>query len=89
MNTATPRPVCPGRKKVLADAKTVENPFDAYAANPFVLPQGRPVALQDLIGAAAAIYVISRISGEGKDRTPTAGGLPAQREGNRRPAHPE
>lgn len=61
------------KEKILADAKTVENPFDAYAANPFVLPQGRPVALQDLIEATAAIYVISRISGEGKDRTPTAG----------------
>lgn len=61
------------KEKVLADAKTVDNPFDAYAANPFVLPQGRPVALQDLIEATAAIYVISRISGEGKDRTPTAG----------------
>lgn len=61
------------KEKILADAKTVENPFDAYAANPFVLPQGRPVALQDLTEATAAIYVISRISGEGKDRTPTAG----------------
>lgn len=61
------------KEKVLADAKTVENPFDAYAANPFVLPQGRPVAMSDLVGASVAIYVISRISGEGKDRTPTAG----------------
>lgn len=61
------------KEKVLADAKTVENPFDAYAANPFVLPLGRPVTLQDLVGASVAIYVISRISGEGKDRTPTAG----------------
>ena len=61
------------KDKILDDATKVENPFDAYAANPFVLPQGRPVTLQDLIGASAAIYVISRISGEGKDRTPTAG----------------
>ena len=61
------------KDKILDDATKVENPFDAYAANPFVLPQGRPVALQDLIEATAAIYVISRISGEGKDRTPTAG----------------
>ena len=56
------------KDKILADAKQVENPFDAYAANPFVLPQGRPVAAQDLKKAAAALYVISRISGEGKDR---------------------
>ena len=61
------------KEKVLADAKTVENPFDAYAANPFVLPQGRPLQAADLTGAAVALYVISRISGEGKDRTPTAG----------------
>lgn len=61
------------KDKILDDATKVENPFDAYAANPFVLPLGRPVTLQDLVGASVAIYVISRISGEGKDRTPTAG----------------
>lgn len=61
------------KDKILDDATKVENPFDAYAANPFVLPQGRPVTLQDLVGASVAVYVISRISGEGKDRTPTAG----------------
>ena len=53
---------------VLEQAKTVENCFDAYSANPFVLPEGRPVTREDLQGAEAAIYVISRISGEGKDR---------------------
>jgi len=56
------------KDKILADAKQVENPFDAYAANPFVLPQGRPIVPQDVQGAAAAIYVLSRIAGEGKDR---------------------
>lgn len=61
------------KDKILDDATKVKNPFDAYAANPFVLPQGRPVAMSDLVGASVAIYVISRISGEGKDRTPTAG----------------
>src|SRR5699024_12627605 len=61
------------KENVLADTNTVDIPFTGYAANPFALPQGRPVALQDLIEATAAIYVISRISGEGKDRTPTAG----------------
>lgn len=61
------------KDKILDDATKVENPFDAYAANPFVLPQGRPVAMSDLVGASVAIYVLSRISGEGKDRTPTAG----------------
>lgn len=56
------------KKKVLADAKQVENPFDAYAANPFSMPEGRRIAAEDLAGASVAIYVVSRISGEGKDR---------------------
>lgn len=56
------------KEKVLEDAKKVENPFDAYAENPFVLPNGRKIEERDIEGATAAIYVISRISGEGKDR---------------------
>lgn len=56
------------KAKVLEDAKHVENPFDAYAANPFVLPKGRMVMADDIEDAVAAVYVISRISGEGKDR---------------------
>ncbi|MDO4338870.1 MAG: glycoside hydrolase family 3 C-terminal domain-containing protein [Eubacteriales bacterium] len=56
------------KKKVLDDAKKVENPFDAYSANPFVLPEGRMIREEDIKGAEAAVYVISRISGEGKDR---------------------
>ncbi len=56
------------KAKILEEAKHVDNPFDAYAANPFVLPEGRMVAEEDVEGAEAAIYVISRISGEGKDR---------------------
>ena len=51
----------------------MENPFDAYADNPFVLPQGRDIEPEDWRGAAAAVYVISRISGEGKDRTAQEG----------------
>src|SRR5699024_842219 len=46
------------KQKVLEAARWVENPFDAYAANPFVLPQGRPIVPQDVQGAAAAIYVL-------------------------------
>ena len=61
------------RDKILEDAKKVENPFDAYADNPFVLPQGRDIEPEDWRGAAAAVYVISRISGEGKDRTAQEG----------------
>ena len=56
------------KEKILEDALHVENPFDAYAANPFVLPEGRCITEEDLKGASAALYVISRISGEGKDR---------------------
>lgn len=56
------------REKVLADARHVENPFDAYAANPFALPEGRNVAAKDIDSAEVAVYVVSRISGEGKDR---------------------
>lgn len=56
------------KEKILEDALHVENPFDAYAANPFVLPEGRGITAEDLKGASAAVYVISRISGEGKDR---------------------
>lgn len=56
------------KEKVLADAAQAGNPFDAYAANPFSLPEGRSISDGDLEGASAAVYVISRISGEGKDR---------------------
>lgn len=56
------------KAKVLEDVRHVDNPFDAYASNPFSLPEGRKITAGDLEGAAAAIYVISRISGEGKDR---------------------
>ena len=56
------------KEKILEDARHVQNPFDAYAANPFILPDGRSITESDLEGAAAAVYVISRISGEGKDR---------------------
>lgn len=56
------------KEKVLGDAEHAENPFDAYAANPFSLPEGRKIMAEDLKEASAAVYVISRISGEGRDR---------------------
>lgn len=56
------------KKKILKDAQQIHNPFDAYAANPFVFPDGRTITEEDLSEATVAIYVISRISGEGKDR---------------------
>ncbi|MGM9659525.1 MAG: hypothetical protein ACI3WQ_02890 [Faecousia sp.] len=35
---------------MLEQAKTVENCFDAYSANPFVLPEGCPVTPEDISG---------------------------------------
>ena len=58
---------------VLEQAKTVDNCFDAYSANPFVLPEGRPIADADLAGAEVAVYVVSRLAGENKDRRLTDG----------------
>ena len=56
------------KEKILEDAKKMENPFDAYALNPFSLPEGRVITEDDVRGASAALYVLSRISGEGRDR---------------------
>lgn len=56
------------KEKVLEAARHVENPFDAYSANPFSMPDGRKIMPEDLENASAAAYVISRIAGEGKDR---------------------
>ncbi|HCT90270.1 MAG TPA: beta-glucosidase [Lachnospiraceae bacterium] len=58
---------------VLADAKRVENPFDAYTAHPFSLPEGRKIMSEDWEGASVAVYVVSRIAGEGRDRRRTEG----------------
>ena len=43
--------------------------FENYTSHPFFLPEGRAVAEQDLVGAEAAVYVVSRIAGENADRT--------------------
>ena len=61
------------KEKVLEEAKKVDNPFDAYADNPFAMPLGRKVAEEDICEADMVIYVISRISGEGKDRRKVKG----------------
>ncbi len=61
------------KERVLEDAKKTENPFDAYASNPFSLPEGRRIAEDDVRGASVALYVLSRISGEGKDRQKAEG----------------
>lgn len=56
------------RDLVLKAAKNYDNPFDAYAENPFTLPEGLPVSEEHVSGAVVAVYVVSRIAGEGKDR---------------------
>ena len=56
------------KETVLKDAERMENPFDAYALNPFLMPEGRTITAEDIGGASAAVYVVSRIAGEGKDR---------------------
>lgn len=56
------------KEKVLEAAKSMENPFDAYAENPFLFSEGRAVTVKDTEGALAAVYVLGRISGEGRDR---------------------
>lgn len=56
------------KEKVLEDAGKTGNLFEAYASNPFLLPEGRVITTEDIKDASVAIYVISRISGEGRDR---------------------
>ena len=56
------------KEVILEAARHVENHFDAYAAHPFMMPEGRDILESDLSGASVAIYVVSRIAGEGKDR---------------------
>ena len=50
-----------------------QNFFFTYTANPFHMPDGRPVSDADVNGAEAAVYVISRYAGENTDRKLEAG----------------
>ncbi|MCI9079309.1 MAG: beta-glucosidase [Lachnospiraceae bacterium] len=61
------------REKVREDASKTEDTFEAYASNPFLIPGGRDITDNDIKGASVAIYVISRISGEGRDRRKSEG----------------
>ena len=54
------------KERILEEAKHVDNPFDAYAENPFLLPEGRKIGEKEIEGADVVVYVVSRISGEGK-----------------------
>ena len=71
------------KEKILEDARHVQNPFDAYAANPFVLPDGRRITEADLKGArCGSLYDQSNLR-RGKRPPPRKGGLLSeqQREG--------
>lgn len=47
--------------------------FSVYSANPFSMPRGREIRPEDVDGASAVIYVISRVAGEATDRFDKAG----------------
>ncbi|MDO4490041.1 MAG: glycoside hydrolase family 3 C-terminal domain-containing protein [Lachnospiraceae bacterium] len=47
--------------------------FNAYASHAFVFPEGREITEEDFQGSSVAVYVISRIAGEGADRKNAAG----------------
>ncbi len=47
--------------------------FDVYASNAFEVPAGRQIKEEDCQGTDTAIYVISRVAGEGADRKNEAG----------------
>lgn len=58
-------------KKEILDEDAKPEPhtfFDVYAEHPFAIPAPRRMTKEDLGDAKVAIYVISRISGEGADR---------------------
>lgn len=59
------------RDTILEKAGGRESPwkfFYAYAGTPYKMPEGRAITEEDVAGAQAAVYVISRVAGEGKDR---------------------
>ena len=47
--------------------------FENYAKHTFRMPEGRELLEEDMDGAAAAVYVISRVAGEAADRTLSPG----------------
>ena len=42
--------------------------FDTYTSHAFEMPEGRPIEDTDVLDAKTAVYVISRVAGEGSDR---------------------
>ncbi len=47
--------------------------FEYYASHPFEMPKGRPISAEDFGDTKTAIYVLSRVCGEGADRTTEKG----------------
>ncbi|MCQ2501030.1 MAG: glycoside hydrolase family 3 C-terminal domain-containing protein [Lachnospiraceae bacterium] len=60
---------------ILEEAGGARTPlfFNVYASHAFEAPEGRPITEADFSGADLAVYVISRIAGEGADRDARAG----------------
>lgn len=58
------------KREILEEAGGTTSPsfFKIYSSHTFVIPQGQKIAGEDLKNAYAAVYVISRIAGEGADR---------------------
>ncbi|HIZ23334.1 MAG TPA: glycoside hydrolase family 3 C-terminal domain-containing protein [Candidatus Blautia faecigallinarum] len=63
------------KDQILKEANAPGAPgfFDVYSSHPFAMPVGREISSEDIKDARTAVYVISRIAGEGKDRTSAAG----------------
>ena len=63
------------RDKILTEAGGPDSArfFDTYAANAFRIPTGRMMEKEDLGDACAAVYVLSRVAGEGADRRDVKG----------------
>lgn len=51
----------------------MENFFQVYASHAYTMPDGRAITTTDIDGAETAVYVVSRVAGEGADRFHEAG----------------
>ncbi len=58
------------KQLILTEAGGARTPafFDVYTSHAFQFPAGREIAEEDFQGSTLAVYVISRIAGEGADR---------------------
>lgn len=63
------------KQEILAEAGGTTTPsfFKIYSSHAFGMPQGRKIEAPELENAFAAVYVISRIAGEGADRQAGSG----------------